>query len=423
MPATFSALDLAVRDQLLRREARSEVLSCALFSGCGLLLFAILTFVGGAGELKSFHILRSVFIGFTLLLITLAMLAQKGWWHPVIPYINTGLQMTMLSIFLITNVRDQGPTYAFSTAIPMLYCLVISITAFRLSPALSFYAGVVAAVEVVFIYAVFMRPLLTQEYVDNHPTISWPSMIARVIVLLAIGVACSLSANSLRRQIVSQARDQDRIQFLERTFGRFVAPEVAREILKDESWMNPAERDAVVMFADLKGFTKYSAGRSPQEVAGLLNECWEIAATIVERHGGFINKYLGDGFLAVFGVPVELKHAESAAAFTALDLQAELDPVLKPHGLSLCIGLHSGPMIAGGIGSESRCEFTVIGSTVNLASRIEGLNRILETCCLASEPVAEKIAGQWNLKQHGGQSVKGITDKIEVYEIVGKKAG
>lgn len=421
MNPSLSGLDSAVREELLRRESRSEALSSALFCGCGFLLFAVLAVIGKAGDLKSFETLRDVFIGFTLLLAILAILARKGWWHPAVPYFNTALQITMLSFFLVTSVRNQGPTYAFSTALPMLYCLVISITAFRLSPALSFYAGVVAAIEVIVIYAVFMRPLLTQEYVDNHPTISWPATVARVIVLLAIGIACSLAARSLRSQIVKRAKDRDRIEFLERTFGRFVAPEIAKQILHDENWMTPAEREAVVMFVDLKGFTNYSAGRSPQEVAGMLNQCWEIAALIVERHGGFINKYLGDGFLAVFGVPVELKEAESAAALTANDLQKELTPVLKPHGLALCIGVHSGPMIAGGIGAESRCEFTVIGETVNLASRIEGLNRKLETYCLASEPVAEKIASEWNLKEHGGQSVKGISDMVEVYEIVGKK--
>lgn len=416
-----SPFNSSVHQQLHSQEARAEVLSCALFSGCCILLFGMMTIFGHTADNKSFVLLRGVFLGVTALLILLGALAYRGWWHPAMPYANTTLQISLLSFFLIISVKDQGPTFALSTALPMLYCLVISITAFRLSPGLSFFAGVLAAVEVIVIYAVFMRPELSAEYVANHPTISWPATVGRVIVLLAIGVACALAANSLRNQIVKRAKDQDHIQFLERTFGRFVAPEVAKQILNDESWMNPAEREAVVMFADLKGFTKYSAGRSPQEVAGLLNKCWEVAAAIVERHGGFINKYLGDGFLAVFGVPVELENAETAAAVTAAELQKELTPILEPQGLSVCIGVHSGPMIAGGIGAESRCEFTVIGSTVNLASRIEGLNRALETKCLTSEPVAEKLSENWELRDMGGQMVKGISDKVGVYEIIGRK--
>ncbi len=421
MKHPFSGLDSAVQESLKRREARSELLSSALFSGCVFIIFAVLSLAGEATQLKSFALLRDVFIGFTVLLVGLALLARKGWWHPIMPYVNVSLQVTFLSFLLTTSVRDQGPTFAFSTALPMLYCLVISITAFRLSPGLSFFAGVLSALEVMYIYAAFMRPKLSLEYIENHPTIAWPAVVARVIVFLVIGVACALAARSLQRQILKSARDKDRIQFLERTFGRFVAPEVAKQVLKDETWMNPAVREAVVMFADLKNFTKYSAGRPPEEVAGLLNQCWEIAAAIVERHGGFINKYLGDGFLAIFGVPVELENAEAAAALTAADLQKELNPVLQPLGLAVCIGVHAGPMIAGGIGSESRCEFTVIGSNVNLASRIESLNRALDTNCLTSGPVAEKIAAQWELKDLGGHNVKGLIDKVGVYELIGKK--
>ena len=421
MKTSLSGLDDAAHEQLVHREARAELLSSALFCGCGLTIFAVLMLAGEAAVLQSFRVIGMVFVGFTALLVSLALLARKGWWHPSMRFVNTGLQITLLSFFLIVSVKEQGPTFAFSTALPMMYCMVISITAFRLSPWLSFYAGAMAGAQMILVYILFMRPLFSPEYVESHPTIAWPAVTARVVVLLVIGVASALAANSLCRQIVRRAKDHDRIEFLERTFGRFVAPEVAKQILKDEAWMNPAEREAVVMFADLKGFTRYSAGRPPKEVAGLLNQCWEVASAIVERHGGFINKFLGDGFLAVFGVPVELKDAEAAAAITAADLQAELAPILEPLGLSMCIGVHAGPMIAGGIGSESRCEFTVIGSTVNLASRIEALNRTLDTHCLTSGPVAEKIAANWNLKDHGGQSVKGITDKVGVYEIVGKK--
>ena len=301
------------------------------------------------------------------------------------------------------------------------YCLVISMTAFRLSPWLSFFSGALSALSLIAVYAVFMRPQITPEMLIATPTLGWLAIYGRVVVLFAIGVACALAASSLRQQIRKQEEDQTRIQLLERTFGRLVAPEVAKQILEDENWMKPARRDAVIMFADLQGFTKYSEGKSPEDVANFLNRCWSVAADIVEKHGGVINKYMGDGFLAIFGVPLELAGAEKAAAETAAELDRELAPLLKPDGLALCIGLHAGPMIVGGIGSEARCEFTVIGSTVNLASRLETLNRSLETRCLTSGQIAEKISGDWHMKDHGGHRVKGVADEVSVFELKEKK--
>lgn len=418
---TPSALDLALRARLIRREARDELLSCVIFAGAGLLIFAVLSLFGQARQMHSFGALRLVFLTYVSLIVILAVLMRKGWWHSSLRFVNTALQITVLSAFLFAITRERGPSFALTTALPMLYCLVISMTAFRLSPWLSFFAGALSAAELVFLYAFVMLPLLTPGMLASNPALGWPAVFARVVVLFAIGAACAFAAGSLRRQMEKQAADQNRIQLLERTFGRLVAPEVAKRILEDENWMKPARREAVIMFADLQGFTKYCEGKSPEDVAGFLNRCWSIAAEIVEKHGGVINKYMGDGFLAIFGVPLELAEAEKAAAETAAELDRELAPLLNPDGLALCIGLHAGPMIVGGIGSEARCEFTVIGSTVNLASRLETLNRSLETRCLTSTEVAEKISGDWHMKDHGGHQVKGVAREVGVFELRGKK--
>ncbi len=416
-----STLDLALEAKAVRRQAKAELVSCAIFLGTSIAIFIILAFLGEARELHAFTTLRVIFFSGATLLIALLAIAWKGWWHPSLRFINSGLQITILSAFLYVIVRERGPSFALSTAIPMLYCLAISITAFRLSPLLSFFAGVLSAGELIFLYAYFMVPKLTPEILAANPTLAWPAVIARIVVLLAIGIACALAARALRAQSERAVADETRIQLLERTFGRLVAPDIARRILEDDDWMKPARRDAVVMFADLKGFTAYSDGKRPEDVAEFLNRCWTVAAAAVEKNGGVINKYMGDGFLAIFGVPLELENAEKAAAETALELQSNLAPILEKEGLSICVGLHAGPMIVGGIGSEARCEFTVIGSTVNLASRLETLNRALSTNCLTSESVAGKLREDWHMHSRGGQQVKGVAEPVDVFELRGKK--
>ncbi len=421
-PKVPSALDQALMAKRIQREAKAEFQSCLIFIATTVSIFAVVGLFGGARQFHSFTTLRLVFLLYLGLVGIFALLVRKGWWHSSLRFLNSTLQIILLSTFLLAVTREKGAAFALTTALPMMYCLVIAMTAFRLSAWLSLYAGALSALGLIFVYVLFMRPELSPEILLANPTLGWPSVYARVMVLFAIGVACAMAAHSLRRQIRRQEEDQSRIQLLERTFGRLVAPEVAKQILEDENWMKPARRDAVIMFADLQGFTKYSEGKSPEDVANFLNRCWSIAADIVEKHGGVINKYMGDGFLAIFGVPLELMEAEKAAAETAAELDRELAPLLKPDGLALCIGLHAGPMIVGGIGSEARCEFTVIGSTVNLASRLETLNRSLETRCLTSGEVADKISGDWHMKDHGGHQVKGVAQAVSVFELGLKKA-
>lgn len=416
-----STLDLALQAKTVRSQARAELVSCAIFFGASITIFIVLSVLGEARELHAFTTLRLIFFSGAALLVALLAVAWKGWWHPSLRFINSGLQITILSAFLYVIARERGPSFALSTAIPMMYCLAISITAFRLSPLLSFFAGALAAGEFVFLYAYFMEPKLTPEMLAANPTLAWPALIARVVVLLAIGIACALAARALRSQNERAVADEGRIQILERTFGRLVAPDIARRILEDDDWMKPARRDAVVMFADLKGFTAYSEGKKPEDVAAFLNRCWTVAASLVEKNGGVINKYMGDGFLAIFGVPLELENAEKAAAETAHELQRDLAPILEKEGLAICVGLHAGPMIVGGIGSEARCEFTVIGSTVNLASRLETLNRALSSNCLTSETVADKLHEHWDMKNRGGHQVKGVSGDVGVFELGGKK--
>lgn len=416
-----SSLDLALRAKTFRAQAKAELASCAIFIGAVLTIFLVLSFLGEAREMRSFGTLRVIFLSGTTLLAVLIALAWRGFWHPALRYLNTGLQITLLSTLLYVVVEERGPVFALSTALPLLYCLAISITAFRLSPLLCLFAGVLAGGELIFLYKFFMAPQLSEAVLAANPPLTWPGILARVVVLLAIGIACALAARTLRTQNERAAEDKSRIQLLERTFGRLVAPDIARRILEDDDWMKPARREAVVMFADLKGFTAYSEGKNPEDVAAFLNRCWTVAAAVVEKHGGVINKYMGDGFLAIFGVPLDLPHAERAAAETALELQRGLSPILDKEGLSICVGLHAGPMIVGGIGSEARCEFTVIGSTVNLASRLETLNRALATNCLASQSVAEKLAEHWDMHSRGGQQVKGVAEPVDVFELKGKK--
>ena len=154
---------------------------------------------------------------------------------------------------------------------------------------------------------------------------------------------------------------------LRELFGRHVGPEVARLALEADELPTGDVRDVAVLFIDLTGSTQLAATRTPQEVADILNDFFQIVVAAVDDHHGMINKFQGDAALAVFGAPIRSPDAATAALATARDLGASLRRLpLVDFG----IGVSAGPVFAGNIGAENRYEYTVIGDPVNEAARL-----------------------------------------------------
>jgi adenylate cyclase len=174
-------------------------------------------------------------------------------------------------------------------------------------------------------------------------------------------------------------------------FGRHVGEDVARAALERGIELGGEERDAAVLFVDLKGSTRLASEREPGEVVSLLNAFFGVVVEVVEEHGGWINKFEGDAALAVFGAPIPRDDAAGAALAAARDLASRL-PEAVPD-LSAGIGVSFGRMVAGNIGSESRFEYTVIGDPVNEAARLCELAKERPEGVLASATAVEVAGG------------------------------
>ena len=177
---------------------------------------------------------------------------------------------------------------------------------------------------------------------------------------------------------------------LSEMFESYVSPEVLTYLRSADIHAEGAEKHATVLFCDLRNFTAFSENLKPPELLALLNRYFEGLVECLIQHGAYIDKFIGDAVMAVFGAPLE--HAEDAhcAVRAALDMQRYLDAMNREQAfgnlrLSMGIGIHSGGVVAGDIGARSRREYTVIGDTVNLASRIEALNKTYGTRILISE--------------------------------------
>jgi adenylate cyclase len=224
-------------------------------------------------------------------------------------------------------------------------------------------------------------------------------------------------------RMIVELREKERLR---RTFGLHVGAKAAEQILSRDPGLGGAERIITVMFVDIRAFTERSAGSSPAKVVALLNEFLRVMVQAVEeRESGMVNKFLGDGFMALFGAGGESDaHADEAvhAAGEMLIRLRALNERLAARGdatVGIGIGLHTGPAIVGSIGSPERLEFTAIGSTVNLASRIESLTKVVGETLLLSDETRAALRTPIPLREHPPQMVKGVAAPVRVWAVAG----
>ncbi|WCL48977.1 adenylate/guanylate cyclase domain-containing protein [Leptospira sp. GIMC2001] len=214
--------------------------------------------------------------------------------------------------------------------------------------------------------------------------------------------------NSTNREL----RDKEKMREL---FGRMVDKRVRDHLLNNPIELGGIKTNVAVMFTDIRNFTKLTETMEPDSVVSFLNKYFEVMNNCIEKENGVLNKFIGDGILAFFGGIIPMENPAEAALSCAKNMIESLsDLETSDTNIKIGIGLHKGDVIAGNVGSTNRMEFTVIGSAVNLASRLETLTKAL------GSPIAMSLDFVQSL-QHSGydskghHSIKGIAEKIEVF--------
>lgn len=210
-------------------------------------------------------------------------------------------------------------------------------------------------------------------------------------------------------------------------FGRFVNKELTDLILKDEIKLGGERKDVVVLFSDIRKFTELSERFEPEDVVGFLNSYMRKMVQCVNDCHGSVDKFIGDAIMAVWGAPVSHGNDTENAINSAIMMRKALISFNKTRGrtgrpkINIGIGINTGPALAGQIGTEERMEYTVIGDTVNLASRIEALNKPFGTDILISGYAYEKVRHIFNVEPMRRIRVKGKTEAQRIYAVLGRK--
>jgi adenylate cyclase len=227
------------------------------------------------------------------------------------------------------------------------------------------------------------------------------------------------------------ATEEKEKRWIRKAFGHYVSKNVMEEILKDPSKLRLGgeRRKLSVLFSDIRNFTTYSEKRKPEEVVAILNEYLDEMTKVIFRNNGTLDKYVGDEIMAIFGAPskeIKTDHARQAV-LTALDMLEALKRLQekwKSEGkepIDIGIGINTGDMLVGNMGSTERMDYTVIGDAVNLGARIEALTRQYNNHIMISEFTYEEVKDMVEVKRLDAIRVKGKAEPVLMYEVLGLK--
>lgn len=208
---------------------------------------------------------------------------------------------------------------------------------------------------------------------------------------------------------------------MQKSFGKYIGPEVLEMIMANPEsvWLKGHRSEATIIFVDIRGFSSYSEVKEPEEIVEKLNQYFEIATQTIQDHGGYVDKFIGDAVLGVFGVPVYHKNHVLRAVSAASNMQKAFHEKRKNGNdllYSVGIGINSGVVVSGNIGSQNRMEYTVIGDSVNLAAHIYRLANPGEIVITKSVyvPLKENL----EVKPLPPQYIKGKSEPVEIFKLL-----
>jgi adenylate cyclase len=215
-------------------------------------------------------------------------------------------------------------------------------------------------------------------------------------------------------------------RFLRSAFSRYVAPEVVETLVAEPGRLalGGETREVTVMFADVAGFTSLSEGRAPQEIVGLMNECFTELTRVIQARGGTVDKFIGDAVMAFWNAPVEQADHAARACAAGRELLAaveRLNVTWQERGLptiAMRVGIATGPAVVGNIGSSTKFNYTVMGDTVNLASRLEGAAKVYHTSSLVAGGTVTAAGPEAGFRELDRLQVKGRASAVPVFEIL-----
>ena len=359
-------------------------------------------------RMMAFAIMVTLYYGYAL--FDRNVVEWKRWFR-------TTLEVSSATVILVLDAV-AGPAYLFTTSATYIYMLTVVVSAFRLDTRISIYATSLAITEqlVLYLYVFYWKGAELTQFAPSfsHARI-FQELLFRSGILAILGAFGVLLTRTLQREI-RKAAEEERVRS---AFGSYVGRRVVERVLRGDLKIAPERRPITVMFVDIRNFTRLAETSDPTKLFEMLNGALDAFATAVQRQGGLVNKFLGDGLMAIFGAPENQDDHARRAARAALQIREEAhtrrDDGRFP-GLQIGVGLHTGEALVGDIGGARR-EYTAIGDVVNVASRVEAANKELGTEILVTQAMKSALGRDAVVRPKSHVQLRGRSESIELFEL------
>lgn len=414
-----------VRWLIVEQQVRSEILIG--WVGFALVLFFLVLYTvspktSAGTRFVPVPWVLAAFLGVTALRLALA---YRRWLSP--PFLIAGVCLDialLLGLIWSFHLQYQQPAPFYLKVPTLLYVFIfIALRALRFEPVYVIAAGLSAAagwLAMLAYAATSGEMVVTRDYVRymTSNSVLIGAEIDKIIAILMVTGVLALALARSRRILYRAVLDS----VLAKDLSRFVAPEVAARISASERGLRAGEgevREATVLFTDIEGFSTFAEKVSPEQLVMLLNEYFEAISGAVERHGGVITQFQGDAMLITFNTVRDDPDHAAKAVRTALEIQELTRERLFGGAVRMrtrC-GINSGRIVAGAVGSAERLLYTVHGDEVNIAARLEQLNKKYGTYLLASESAVRAAGAEFPFRLVDEVAVRGRAAPTRVYTL------
>lgn len=306
-------------------------------------------------------------------------------------YFDAFIEINIPTLGIIIACNFQTPVYVLLMPPVLLYFIFIILSSLTLNEWICRFSGMVAALE----YWGMSYYVLKYTNIHNIPyyLVAGFAFTSRGFIILISGFVTGFVTTQIKKQLFASFDAQKERDRIESIFGRHVSPEVASKLLSKDA-KSSEYIPVCIMFLDIRNFSHFSEQNDPSIVVDYLNQLFKYIVKIIQDNKGIINKFLGDGFMAVFGAPLSSGADVANAVTAAMEIIKRTEEEIKKGNLpdlKLGIGLHFGHAVTGTIGTKKRQEYTIIGDVVNSAAHIEQLNKTYNSHVLISEDAMKEV--------------------------------